>query len=119
MGKARRTALVVEDDVDTLTFIQSALAGEYNVTTASTRDAAWERIGIALPDFIVVDYLMPGMDAYSFMRCIWKVAPLLPVMFISAYDDGNLVADRLGLPFLRKPFDADMLRTFVAINAKK
>jgi CheY-like chemotaxis protein len=116
MGKARKTALVIEDDPDTLLFMANALSSKYNVQTALSRDAAIESVRQAMPDLIVVDYQMPGMDTYSFMRRVWRLAPLLPVMIISAYEDGGAVSKRLGLPFLRKPFDADGLHSFVAAH---
>jgi CheY-like chemotaxis protein len=116
MGKTRKTALVIEDDSDSLFFISEALSSEYKVQTALSRDAAVESIQESMPDLIVVDYKMPGMDSYAFIRRVWRIAPLLQVIFISAHDDGHSVSQRLGLPFLRKPFDADKLLSFIAAN---
>ena len=82
MGKLRQTALVIEDDPDTLLFIANALSLKYHVQTALSRDAAIESVRQAMPDLIVVDW--PGAMTYWLENprgkaATWKQHTLTPV----------------------------------------
>lgn len=109
----RRRILVIEDDEDVRRVIVESLqhAGH------AVRAAADGREGLAelereLPDLIVVDYAMPGMNGAEVIRKVRKKAPALPVILATGYADMVEVGRVLGTQsILTKPFDiASLLR---------
>ena len=66
-------------------------------------------------DILLFDVVMPllnGPDAY---RQIASVAPEIPVIFMTGYDEGRLtgVVDGKGKRFIKKPFDLATLMTMI------
>ena len=66
-------ALVVDDDPVILCILEKALTRiGYLVTTATNAPAALRRIDHCVPEVILTDMLMPGMDGKTFCRKIRK-----------------------------------------------
>ena len=68
-----RTArvLVVEDDADTVDFLELALRSEgYTVEMAPDADEALRSIQRQVPDMAIVDITLPGMDGLEFCRLL-------------------------------------------------
>ncbi len=66
---ARNNLLVVDDEQDITTFLVQALSVHgYEVRSASNGLEALERIGESMPDLILLDLKMPGMDGYEVIR---------------------------------------------------
>jgi CheY-like chemotaxis protein/phosphoribosyl 1,2-cyclic phosphodiesterase len=82
--------LVVDDQPDMLTLIVRALEDEhYIVKTASGGLEALRMIGEFLPDLLVLDYKMIGMDGMAVMKAI-RANPethALPVLMLTAMTD--------------------------------
>ena len=62
------TILVVEDDMDVAQYLNILLSSIYNVVNKSNADNAFEFLESAMPDLIISDVLMPGIDGYQFCR---------------------------------------------------
>ena len=61
--------LVVDDDPSLLLAVSETLRAEnYDVVTARRGAEAMVRIAEALPDLIISDIRMPGMDGYALVR---------------------------------------------------
>jgi pilus assembly protein CpaE len=61
--------LVVDDDLDTVKFINIMLKGlGYQVVAASSGMEALEMVQVEHPDLIILDVMMPGMDGYEVSR---------------------------------------------------
>ena len=69
-----------------------------------------KRVALRLPDLILLDLLMPGMDGCEVCRQLksnpdWKD---IPVIFLSAADDKDLIVRALdsgGVDYITKPFN--------------
>jgi diguanylate cyclase (GGDEF)-like protein len=64
-----RTVLVVDDEPSLRGALEIVFSREgYRVLTASTGEEALERARASLPDVIILDVMMPGMDGYEVTR---------------------------------------------------
>src|ERR1044072_2529305 len=107
--------LVVDDEPNLLRAVGACLRGEgFDVVTARSGAEALVRVAETVPDLIVSDIRMPGMDGYQLARQL-RSSPrtaLTPVVFLTAKDE---TADRIegfrpGVDaYLVKPFEPDEL----------
>ena len=112
--------LVVDDDPGLLLAVSETLRAEgYDVATARRGAEALTRIAQTLPDLIISDIRMPGMDGYQLVRNLRSNARtrLVPIVFLTAKDE---IADRIqgfrtGVDaYLTKPFEPEELGAIVA-----
>ncbi|MDR0877858.1 MAG: response regulator [Treponema sp.] len=106
--------LVVDDNITNLKYIQLQLAENYQVLLAKSGPQALQ-IGISqLPDLILLDIDMPGMDGFETIRR-FRENPLLcriPVIFLTANHDIALEIKALesgARDFITKPFEKSIL----------
>lgn len=104
--------LVVDDTPDNLRLLSTVLAGGgYEVRKALTGQMALMAAKTALPDLILLDINMPGMNGYEVCSQLKADEHTrdVPVIFISALDD---VLDKVkgfdigGVDYITKPFQA-------------
>jgi CheY-like chemotaxis protein len=112
--------LVVEDDPGVREGLVAVIAGEgYAVDSCPDGRAALDRLTAAaeLPSVIVLDFLMPGMDGWMFLREREKDPRLrdIPVLGMSASPHLiNPHAPPMGVnEFLRKPFTVEAMLSFI------
>jgi DNA-binding NarL/FixJ family response regulator len=82
------------------------------------------RIAQSLPDLIVSDIRMPGMDGYELVRNLRGSArtKLIPIVFLTAKDEtaDRIAGFRTGVDaYLTKPFESDELLAVVANILKR
>ena len=117
--------LVVDDDPGLLRAVAETLRAEgYEVTTARRGAEALVRIAESLPDLIVSDIRMPGMDGYELVRNLRASArtKLIPIVFLTAKDEtaDRIAGFRSGVDaYLTKPFEPDELVAVVANILKR
>jgi DNA-binding NarL/FixJ family response regulator len=117
--------LVVDDDPGLLRAVAETLRAEgYEVTTARRGAEALVRIAESLPDLIVSDIRMPGMDGYELVRNLRASArtKLIPIVFLTAKDEtaDRIAGFRSGVDaYLTKPFEPDELVAVVASILKR
>ena len=105
--------LVVEDDPDILRLVETALLAEgYRVLTAQDGADALAMARRERPDLIVLDLMLPRMNALQF-RAEQRRDPALasvPLVCLSAMSHAQTVAMELGTDdCLTKPIDFDRL----------
>jgi two-component system, NtrC family, response regulator AtoC len=108
MSKPARI-LVVDDEPSMLRYLQTLLEVEsYRVITATNGEEALARLQqTPLPDVVLLDVLMPGMDGLETLEKIRGQYPYLKVIMLSCLSDTRKVvqAIRLGAQdYLTKPF---------------
>ncbi|MBO6028932.1 MAG: substrate-binding domain-containing protein [Bacteroidales bacterium] len=110
------TILVVDDNEDLRSFIQSLLSGECRVLTAADGEEAFQKATREQPDLIISDVMMPVMDGLECCRRLKAqlATSHIPVILLTAksldeqraegYDSG---ADA----YISKPFSEKVLLT--------
>lgn len=101
--------LIVDDVPDNLSLLHDALdeAG-YTVLLATSGEAALQRARQALPDIVLLDAMMPGMDGFEVARQL-KAMPQtahIPIIFMTGLTETeHLVAalDAGGVDYVTKP----------------
>ncbi|MDV7271694.1 sigma-54 dependent transcriptional regulator [Thioclava sp. A2] len=111
------TALIhiAEDDADHRAALCDLLdAGGYQVEGFALAEAALA--AQTVPDLLITDLRMPGMDGFALLAALKERAPDLPVILITGHGDvpHAVRAMRLGAEdFLEKPYDAAHLLAVV------
>jgi DNA-binding NarL/FixJ family response regulator len=103
--------LVVDDEPNLLRAVAACLKAEdYEVSTARSGYEALMQLAEAVPDLIISDIRMPGMDGYKLARQL-RGSPrtaLVPIVFLTAKDEtaDRIEGFRAGIDaYLTKPFE--------------
>ena len=109
--------LIVDDEPDTVTILRDRLEMDhYEVITASSGNAALEQIDRDLPDLVLLDIQMPGMDGLETLAHINRRYPGLLVTMLTAHGSIQraVEATKLGAyDFLEKPFKSEHIKAKV------
>jgi two-component system sensor histidine kinase/response regulator len=109
IGSAR--ILVVDDQAPNIQIVGAVLGKlGYEIIPASDGATALKRVALRMPDLILLDLLMPGMNGYEVCLQLklnpeWKE---IPVIFLSAADDKDMIVRALdsgGVDYVTKPFN--------------
>jgi DNA-binding NarL/FixJ family response regulator len=107
--------LVVDDEPNLLRAVAACLKTEaYEVNTARSGHEALMQLAESVPDLIISDIRMPGMDGYKLARQL-RGSPrtaLVPIIFLTAKDEtaDRIEGFRAGVDaYLTKPFEPDEL----------
>ncbi len=120
MSKAKKNAplpriAVVDDEEHLLSNLAQAFRKEgFAVTPYSDGRSAWDVFQNDLPDLVILDIVMPGMDGLELCRRIRSASAALPVIFLTSKDEefDRVLGLELGADdYLCKPFS---LRELVA-----
>jgi len=109
--------LLVDDDPSNLLLLEDLLASEGYVTlTAASGTAALEMAIETIPDLILLDVMMPGMDGFEVCRRLREDGRLqtVPVVFITALDDEDSRLrglEMMGDDYITKPINSKLLLT--------
>jgi DNA-binding NarL/FixJ family response regulator len=112
--------LVVDDEAKLLRAVAVTLRAEgYEVTTARGGAEALVSVSASVPDLIVSDIRMPGMDGYQLARALRSNprTELIPVIFLTAKGErkDRLAGIRTGVDaYLVKPFDPEELLAVIS-----
>jgi len=83
-GVVRQRILVVDDEPDMRRMLRRYLEAEgFEVAEAAGADAALSRVRGGVPDLIVLDVGLPGMDGFAVLQEIRKVSDV-PVIMLTA-----------------------------------
>lgn len=109
-----RRILIVDDDSVLRDSLSEALSNtNTDVRTAEDAEAALARIDERVPDVVISDVRMPGLDGLALLKLLRERAPSVDVLLMTAFDDMPTVvcAMREGArDFLVKPLDLHDLR---------
>ncbi|MDH4100795.1 MAG: diguanylate cyclase [Nitrospirota bacterium] len=105
-----KNILVVEDSRTGADVIVAALEPlDYQIQVAGSAEEGIEAIGRSIPDLIISDIILPGMDGYDFCRKVRERAEtrLTPFIFLSCKDQVDEKVEGLQSgadDYLTKPF---------------
>ncbi|GHU42386.1 DNA-binding response regulator [Betaproteobacteria bacterium] len=82
--------LVVDDAIETLSMLCDALSQEgYTVLCASSAEEALERFELIVPDGVLLDAVMPGIDGFELCRRLKATPPWshVPIIFMTGLSE--------------------------------
>ena len=79
----RRKILIVDDDPMALKVIRSYLKDSYKVYCIRSGEEALKFLSMQIPDVVLLDYMMPGMDGYRVCERIRSESDV-PIILITA-----------------------------------
>ena len=101
--------LIVDDVPDNLAVLHDALdESGYTVLVATHGEAALQRAGQALPDIVLLDAMMPGMDGFEVARRLKANAQTahIPIIFMTGLTETEYLVAALeagGVDYVTKP----------------
>lgn len=108
MDESGATVLIVDDEKEICTILSRLMKREgLRHLAAHDGKAALKMVTSEMPDVLLVDFKMPGMNGMELLKQAKEVDPDLPVIMITAYADvaGAVEAMRAGAhDYLAKPF---------------
>jgi CheY-like chemotaxis protein/DNA-binding CsgD family transcriptional regulator len=116
--------LIVDDAPENLAMLHEALdAAGYRVLVATDGHIALDRIARLLPDVILLDAIMPGLDGFETCRRL-KADPLsahVPVIFMTGLSEtGHILAgfQAGGVDYLTKPIEPPEVLARIAAHVR-
>ena len=120
MPQDRKKVIVVDDSPVNLDLAKNTLKGDYDVFTVPGADNLFKLLEKIIPDIILLDVLMPGMDGYEIISILKtdKRTSGIPVMFITSQSDPK--SEQLGfnlgaVDYITKPFSPPILHKRVEV----
>ncbi len=82
---AQQTVLIVEDDQLLSGLLAVKMSKKFNTLAAGTGEAALETLKTTIPDLILLDILLPGIDGFEVLRRMKADAKTanIPVVILS------------------------------------
>jgi DNA-binding response OmpR family regulator len=120
----KNTILIVDDEPTGQDVLEGLLAGQgYQMAFAPDGPSALAKAALLMPDVILLDVMMPGMDGFDVCRQL-RADPILaevPIILITALDDDDsrLAGIEAGADdFITKPFNRVELRARIRTITK-
>jgi len=107
----KKTIIVVEDNIYNMKLVRALLQiGGYNIIEAESAEKGIELARLHVPDMILMDIQLPGMDGLSATRLIQTDQKIkgIPIIALTAYamkGDEQKVLDAGCVGYLTKPID--------------
>lgn len=113
MDQTAKTVLVIDDDREIASTIQSVLThAGYQVTLASNGVEGQRQIEALKPDLVITDMMMPRMGGFPVLEYLRSLEERPKVIMITANEGSRhkAYAEMLGVSdYLRKPFPMEVL----------
>lgn len=110
---ARKSILVVDDEKNQREILETILAGEgYDVTTASSGEAAMKFVESRRFDLVLSDLKMTGMSGLDLLKELTNFDKSIIVILLTAHGSVDSAVDALRLgafDYLQKPYDSAKL----------
>jgi len=120
----RARILAVDDENDILLILRTALKDDYDVSTAQSGPDALAKMEEDIPDLVILDMMMPGMDGMKVLEAIRRNpnTATVPVIFLTGVTDRAKVREALDKGtsyYIVKPFTHHDLMSKVGIALKE
>ena len=114
--KAKRSILVVDDDMAHRTMLRILLGWEYDIVEADSGSKAIEKVQNVPFDLVLMDVCMPEISGVEALDRIKATNPKIPVIMMTGYssaETANRAMQKGAYDYLTKPFDFDNLRSTI------
>jgi len=110
-----KTILIVDDMMLNIEMLSNILEEDYDIMTADSGENAIEQMQCRIPDLVLLDIYMPGMDGFEVLRFMREDKDLstIPVIFVTGEHDENSEEKglRMGaVDYIKKPYNALIAR---------
>jgi putative two-component system response regulator len=110
--------LIVDDTPHNIDILVDALDDDYSLMVATSGSDALEAVNESVPDLILLDIMMPGMDGFETCRRLKETSRYkdIPVIFLTALDDISKKTEGFSLgavDYITKPFEAAEVKSRV------
>ena len=119
-----QTILIVDDEKGTIKILENILNPlGYKINSVNSGEAALNFVQKQVPDLILLDVMMPGIDGFETCRQIKNIKALdeIPIIFITAKNDMNdldACFNAGGVDYISKPVNPIEVRARVKTHAK-
>jgi diguanylate cyclase (GGDEF)-like protein len=117
-SERRPTILVVDDELLYLDLIADILGADYKILVADEGMTGLEIGFVHVPQLILLDLMMPGIDGFEVFRCLKADSRTceIPVIFITGM--GDVATETKGLKmgavdYINKPINPDLVKARV------
>ncbi|MCL2248257.1 MAG: diguanylate cyclase [Oscillospiraceae bacterium] len=117
------TVLIIEDDVENIKVLRNILSSDYVVYAERVSKDAVSTAKKLLPDIILLDVMMPGMDGFEVIGQLKSelLTKDIPIIFVTGRTDteDEVKGFSLGaVDYINKPFNAPVVKMRVAHQIK-
>ena len=109
--------LIVDDDISALETVDRFLSARgHRIRSETNGVEAMRRLEEEIPDLVISDIQMPGMDGIDFLKAIRERFPDLPVILTTGYatvDTAILALRNRAYDFLKKPIQLEELQACI------
>ncbi|MCX5826265.1 MAG: sigma-54 dependent transcriptional regulator [Deltaproteobacteria bacterium] len=109
MAERKSRVLVADDEEEIRKILSNILEKEgFEVITASDGEQAMQKICSDIPDAVLLDVRMPGLNGMEVLKKIKAIDENLPVVLVTAYADTHQAVEAMkegAYDYLAKPFD--------------
>ncbi|MDO7908671.1 response regulator [Paenibacillus sp. JX-17] len=115
----KKKVLIVDDQNGIRILLMEVFNSEgYSTYQAANGKIALEIVAQEVPDLVLLDMKIPGMDGLEILKHIKQMNPDIKVIMMTAYGELDMIKEATDLGALMhftKPFDIDEMR--VAVNS--
>jgi putative two-component system response regulator len=117
----RKKIILVDDNPINLKLARNTLMGKYDVFTVPSAEKLFQLLEKTLPDIILLDVMMPGMNGYEAIK-ILKADPKthdIPVIFLTSKSDTSSELEGFiqgAVDYVSKPFSPQLLLKRVDVH---
>ena len=117
-NRSRQRILIVDDTAASINTLGTSLSHDYKIYIATNGNDALERAEKVLPDLILLDIVMPGMDGYEVCDRLKTNSKTqnIPIIFITAkasLEDESQGLTQGAVDYIKKPFNLPIVRSRV------
>ena len=119
---SRKQMMIVDDNQSLREALKLVFEDEYELVFAGSGEEALRRTFHQVPEVVLMDYRMPGLNVVQTMSYLKQLAPDSQMVIMSAWDDQESVKHYLGggaVNFVPKPFDLKNIKQIIGQAAEK
>ena len=122
-SSSKSSILIIDDEKTNILYLNRILSADYEIFTAKDGEKGLELVNEYLPDLILLDIVMPGMDGYEILASLKtsEKTKAIPVIFITGLTGDEHESKGLALgadDYISKPFNDEIVRLRVRNQIK-
>lgn len=112
----KKTILIVDDEINILRVLKTALGKGYQIKTARNAKEALSLLNSERIDLVLADFRLPDMDGIGLLKRVKEYLPSIPFIIITAYGTIERAVEAMkngAYTYLTKPVNLDVLYSVV------